>query len=132
MKEDETPKELYARLKEHYSKWVQPQHHTKEESGEIIVLEQFLHMLAPDLQVWIRERDPGLADTFVAAQRKTQPWTFKRWKGIKDSNKLQHSFPTTVRAINEGKSASDKVGSVKQSPGFKVGVRRSLICYHCG
>lgn len=27
---------------------------------------------------------------------------------------------------------SDKVGSAKQSPGLKIGVRRGLICYHCG
>lgn len=84
VKEDETQKELYARLTEHYSKWVQPQHHTKKEIGEIIVLEQFLRKLAPDLQVWIRERYPGstaeaasLVDTFVAARCKTQSWTFK-------------------------------------------------------
>jgi hypothetical protein len=61
----------------------------------------------------------------VAAQLK--PWTFKRWKESKDPNKLQHSFPAIVRAINEGKSVSDKVGSVKQSPSLKVGERRNLL-----
>lgn len=37
-----------------------------------------------------------------------------------------------MRAINEVKSVSDNVGSVKQSPGLKIGVRRGLICYYCG
>ncbi|XP_041842519.1 uncharacterized protein LOC121640703 [Melanotaenia boesemani] len=58
---DESPKELYARLKELYGKWIQPK----------------------ELQVWIREQDPGsaveaarLADIFVAAQKKGQPWSY--------------------------------------------------------
>ncbi|XP_057188949.1 uncharacterized protein LOC130553809 isoform X1 [Triplophysa rosa] len=75
---------------------------------EVIILEQFLRMLAPDLQVWIKERDPSsaaeaatLADTFVAARRKTQPWTFKWWKQSKDSTKPHYSSPAIVRANGE-------------------------------
>jgi len=30
VKEDKTQRKLYARLKERDSKWLQPQHHTKE------------------------------------------------------------------------------------------------------
>ncbi|CAI5657686.1 unnamed protein product [Oreochromis niloticus] len=72
---DESPKELYARLKELYEKWIQPKNRTIKEVGEIIVLEQFLRMLCPELQVWIKEHNPKsaaeaatLADVFVAAR----------------------------------------------------------------
>ena len=61
VREDETPKELYVRLKDVYQKWVQPQQHTKEEIAEVFVLEQFLRMVSPDLQIWIKERNPSSA-----------------------------------------------------------------------
>lgn len=38
---DESPKELYVRLKELYGKWIQPKGKTVQEIGELIILEQF-------------------------------------------------------------------------------------------
>lgn len=92
---DETPKELYIRLKELYLKWVQPHNRTKEEIEEVIVLEQFLRVLSPDLQVWIKERHPksaseaaALADVFMSARGKNQVWTYSQWsKGAKNLKK---------------------------------------------
>lgn len=89
---DETPKELYIRLKELYLKWVQPHNRTKEEIEEVIVLEQFLHMLSPDLQIWIKERRPksaseaaALVDVFMSARGKNHVWTYSQWsKGAKN------------------------------------------------
>lgn len=93
--EEETPKELYVHLRDLYQRWVQPQNHTKELIGETIIMEQFLRLVSPKLQVWIRECNPdsaaeaaSLADVFVSARRKTQPWTYAKWKGGKESNKL--------------------------------------------
>lgn len=84
---EETPKELYIRLKELYGKWVQPRCKTIEQINEIMILEQYLRMLSPELQVWIKEHDPktakeaaSLADVFVAARRKNQSWAYKSWK----------------------------------------------------
>lgn len=71
----ESPKELYVRLKELYGKWIQPKGKTV---GEIIILEQYLQMLSPELLVWIREHDPSTAAeaaslfTTCAAKRVTQ------------------------------------------------------------
>jgi len=48
-------------------------------------------MLSPELQVWVREHNPktaadaaDLADVFVAARQKKQPWSFTAWKTSKD------------------------------------------------
>ncbi len=48
-----------------------------EEVSEILILEQYLRMLSPELQVWVREKDPrtaaeaaSLADVFVAARER--------------------------------------------------------------
>lgn len=74
--EGETAKELQARLKDLFEKWLSPMSKTKEQICEQIILEQFLDMLNPDLQVWVRERAPQssveaatLVETFVAARR---------------------------------------------------------------
>ncbi|XP_026065997.1 uncharacterized protein LOC113048415 isoform X2 [Carassius auratus] len=93
----ESPNELYARLKELYGKWIRPKGKTIEEIGEIIILEQYLRMLSPELQVWIRERGPdtaaeaaSLADVFVAARGRNQSWS---WRGGRDSRKLHIFHP---------------------------------------
>ncbi len=136
---DETPKELYVRLKELYHKWVQPQNRTKEDIGEVIVLEQFLRLLAPDLQIWIKERDPktaseaaALADVFISARRKNSVWTYNQWRGSKDSKNQAKMSPAKTKSTSEGKSVGDRGGPVNHSPIQKFNSRRGVVCYQCG
>ncbi|KAL4001523.1 glutathione peroxidase [Sarotherodon galilaeus] len=83
LRHDENPKIFKcARLKNLYGKWIQPKGKTSQEIGDIIILEQYLRMLSPELQVWIRDHSPfsmvkasELAEVFVAARKKGQPWT---------------------------------------------------------
>lgn len=126
---EETPKELYVRLRDLYMKWINPKEKSKEEVGESIILEQYLRMLSPELQVWIKEHDPksaseaaALADVFVAARRKAQPWTYAKWKSAKNS-------ATTPTGVSRNPSARDngnrQYSAVK--PASKI-----PICYLCG
>lgn len=78
LKQGETPKELQARLKDLYDKWITPKDKTKEEIGEMIVLEQFLRVINPEIRTWICEHNPTssrqaaeLAETFIAARQST-------------------------------------------------------------
>jgi len=131
---DETPKELYVRLKELYGKWVQPRDKTVDEIGEIIILEQYLRMLSPELQVWIKEHDPrtaaeaaSLADVFVAARRKNPSWVCKSWKASKD-------FQKPVLAQQCPRSPISKP-PVKENRPLAHGSGKSLntvVCYLCG
>ncbi|XP_023205139.1 uncharacterized protein LOC111612249 [Xiphophorus maculatus] len=107
---DESPKELYSRLKELYEKWIQPKDKTVKQVGELIILEQFLRMLCPELQVWIKEHNPKsaaeaatLADVFVAARSRSQPWSNSAWRAAKDSRQLQPSQPHQKFATGVGK-----------------------------
>lgn len=91
---EESPKELYVRLKELYVKWIQPQGKTLHEISEILIMEQFLRMLSPELQVWVKEHGPKsaaeaalLADVFVAARKKGQPWSSMGGKAGKDGHR---------------------------------------------
>ncbi|XP_048051185.1 uncharacterized protein LOC125271213 [Megalobrama amblycephala] len=128
----ESPKELYSRLKELFGKWIQPKRKTVEEVSEIIILEQYLKMLSPELQVWIRERDPktaaeaaSLADVFVAARGKNKLWA---WKPVKDC-----CFPDVPhfqqrKVEGSGKPYLGKHPLTKSN----LAPKRPPICYLCG
>ncbi|XP_073721145.1 uncharacterized protein [Misgurnus anguillicaudatus] len=128
--EEETPKELYVRLKDLFHKWVSPDEKTTEDIAEVIVLEQFLRMLSPELQTWIKEHDPSsaeeaarLADVFVAARRRTEPWSLNRWKTVRDkSSRRLPSTPQGSRAASES-SFKRTENSVSVS---------EIKCYKCG
>ena len=76
-KSDESHRELVVRLQDLRQKWMQ-KYSTVEQIGDIIVMEQFLNSLTPDLRVWIRERKPEttseageLADQYEQARKST-------------------------------------------------------------
>ncbi|XP_015259829.1 PREDICTED: zinc finger protein 24-like [Cyprinodon variegatus] len=76
VKEDETPKELRTHLKDLYEEWMVPKEKTREQIGDVVVLEHFLRVLSPDLQTWVKERNPStskeaaeIAEAFLAARR---------------------------------------------------------------
>lgn len=114
---EETPKELYVRLKELYGKWVQPKNKTVNEIGEIIILEQYLRMLSPELQIWIKEHDPKsaadaakLADVFVAARRKNPSWFYKSSKAVNDGQKPAATQHGSRSSMNVSKPPVRLVG----------------------
>ena len=72
----ETPTETYHRLKGLYRRWIQPEHHTKEQIGETVILEQLLRVLPTDVRTWVKEHDPAdglqastLAQQYINARR---------------------------------------------------------------
>uniref|UniRef100_A0AAR2KTM4 SCAN box domain-containing protein n=1 Tax=Pygocentrus nattereri TaxID=42514 RepID=A0AAR2KTM4_PYGNA len=73
---NETPKELYTRLKGLYEKWMTPHEKTKEQIGDTIIMEQYLKMVNPELRSWIIECSPTstdqavtLAEAYIAARQ---------------------------------------------------------------
>ncbi|XP_040923722.1 uncharacterized protein LOC121201710 [Betta splendens] len=130
---EETPRELYVRLKELYGKWVQPKDKTTEEISEIMILEQYLRMLSPELQVWIKEHDPrtaskaaSLADMFVAARPKNRSWAYKSWKTAKDDQRpgLEHQDMLLAGGKPPVKENQTLKGLSRGSKG--------PVCYLCG
>jgi len=132
---DETPKELYVRLKELYEKWVQPKGKTVEAVAEVIILEQYLRMLSPELQVWVREHNPSsaveaasLTDVFVAARSRSQVWGAAQ-RGNRD-NKSLPTFGQGEGKFNSGsKKSKGSDGQFSRPPPQSSQVP---ICYYCG
>ncbi|XP_045897209.1 putative SCAN domain-containing protein SCAND2P, partial [Micropterus dolomieu] len=42
--------------------WVKPEKSTVKDISEVMILEQFLRMVNPELEVWIQERAPKSAE----------------------------------------------------------------------
>nr|XP_054591755.1 zinc finger and SCAN domain-containing protein 12-like [Nothobranchius furzeri]XP_054593720.1 zinc finger and SCAN domain-containing protein 12-like [Nothobranchius furzeri] len=127
---NESPRELFVRLKELYGRWVRPRGKTIDEINETIILEQYFRMLSPELQVWIKERNPrdaaeavSLADAFVAARRRNQSWAYKAMK--KDYTPAPGNTSPTE---NVGKPC----GREKYFPSQTKNLGRKPVCYLCG
>lgn len=128
-------KELYVRLRD-LKQWVQPHNHTKEETGEMIIMEQFLCLVSSDLQIWIKECNPGFAaeassKVFAADRRKAQPWTYAHWRGERELSRPPQQPLPPKNTSGEGKSAADRNSPSEPSPAFKTNGLKIPVRYEC-
>ncbi|KAL7877197.1 hypothetical protein SRHO_G00038400 [Serrasalmus rhombeus] len=86
--QDETPQELYIRLKDLFCKWVKYDTSSKDALMETMVLEQYMRVLYPEVRTWVKERNPmtaeeaaTLVENFVAAHKGSKRY---RYAGLLD------------------------------------------------
>ena len=133
----ETPREFYNRLKDLYQKWMQPEKKTKEQVGEVLILEQFYRSLSPELRVWVKERNPAsgreaaeFVENFLSARRGPKTFRFD---------------PFSKASASRGKSVGSGMGGGPVQAGGAIGQReekanmsrvlpsvKGLVCFFCG
>ncbi|KAH0630557.1 hypothetical protein JD844_013731 [Phrynosoma platyrhinos] len=64
--EVEDPRRIHCQLQELCHRWLKPEKRSKEQILELLILEQFLASLPPDLQSWIRAAGPDTCSQAVA------------------------------------------------------------------
>ncbi|XP_044307857.1 uncharacterized protein LOC123034520 isoform X2 [Varanus komodoensis] len=76
----EAPQDLLSRLSEAAQQWLCPWQHSKDQIVDMVILEQFLSVLPPGMQAWLRAREPSsskeavqLAETYVRELEPAKP-----------------------------------------------------------
>nr|XP_056723242.1 zinc finger protein with KRAB and SCAN domains 7-like [Euleptes europaea] len=85
-REVEDPRRIYSQLQELCHRWLRPERHSKEQILELLILEQFLAILPPELQSWIRAGEPescaqavALVEDFLLSQQEAEA---EKWQEV--------------------------------------------------
>uniref|UniRef100_A0ABM5FG74 Zinc finger protein 397-like n=1 Tax=Pogona vitticeps TaxID=103695 RepID=A0ABM5FG74_9SAUR len=108
-REMEGPRNVCLRLGELCRRWLKPEKCTKEQILEMLILEQFLTVLPPDMQSWVKEGGPktcaqavALAEDFLLSQEEPKEWKQQVLPVFPSEEEKQGGFGSPFLALKQG------------------------------
>ncbi|XP_036072222.1 uncharacterized protein LOC118599934 [Oryzias melastigma] len=112
-----------------YRRWIRPEQHTKEQIGEIVILEQLLRVLPPDVRTWVKEHEPE--DGLTAARLALQYFNARRGTsstrpfGGDQRRSIQAGPPGPIRRdFNQSSQGTNPAPSQRMAG-------KDLVCFYC-
>ncbi|XP_062829068.1 zinc finger protein 2 [Anolis carolinensis] len=107
-REVEGPRKIWTRLHDLCCQWLKPEQHSKAEMLDLVILEQFLAILPPKMERWVRKCGVGngpqvvaLAEAFLLNQEEEEEKKLEEQQSERDILEAQEVPPGTSQGVKQ-------------------------------